>query len=136
MISERESQVVDVEAVISGLAGDAATIESEIQVIKSRGLAEKTIRALKLDQDPEFNSALRPPSLMAKLLNPRSYLPASWRGGGGGGFALSEEEEIRKQTARMGPVVSRQARRRYGRSVAGHHHSLHLGESAHGRAGG
>lgn len=100
MISERESQVVDVEAVIAGLPGDAATIESEIQVIKSRGLAEKTIRALKLDQDPEFNSALRPPSAMAMLLDPRSYLPASWRGGGGG-FALSEEEETRKQTARM-----------------------------------
>ena len=42
MINDRETQVVDVEAVVSGLVADTETIESEIQVIKSRAIAGRT----------------------------------------------------------------------------------------------
>ena len=38
LVGARESQVVDIEAVMAGLPTDAGTIESEIQVIRSRGL--------------------------------------------------------------------------------------------------
>ena len=36
MIEPRETQVVDIEAVMSGLPGDLATIQSEVEVIRSR----------------------------------------------------------------------------------------------------
>ena len=62
MIDPRETQIVDIEAVMSGLPGDLETIQSEIEIIQSRGLAEKAIRKLKLYDDPEFNARLRPDS--------------------------------------------------------------------------
>jgi polysaccharide biosynthesis transport protein len=104
MINDRETQVVDVDAVVSGLVGDAETIESEIQVIRSRGIAERTVDALRLQEDPEFNAALRPPSAVQTLLEPRSWIPADWLGVVGaedpdGG--LSAEEEVKRQRARI-----------------------------------
>lgn len=59
LIDAPRGQLVDIEAVLSGLPADAGSIETEMQVIQSRGLAEKTVTELRLDQDPEFNAALR-----------------------------------------------------------------------------
>ncbi|MGF1607962.1 MAG: GumC family protein [Kiloniellales bacterium] len=74
MIEPRESQVVDIRAVLSGLPADASNIESQIQVIRSRNLAAKTIEKLQLDRDPEFNASLQPPSVLSQLTNWRSYM--------------------------------------------------------------
>ena len=74
MIGARENQVVDVEAVLSGLSDDDKTIQSEIQVIRSRELAAK----LRLDRKPEFNPALQVPGAWATLLDPKTYLPEDW----------------------------------------------------------
>ena len=41
MINDRHTQVVDVFFLASRLAGDAETIESETEVIKSRGIPAK-----------------------------------------------------------------------------------------------
>ena len=104
MINDRETQVVDVEAVVSGLAGDAETIESEIEVIKSRGIAERTVDALRLQEDPEFNAALRPPSAVRAFLDPRTWIPVDWLGvigADGPGGDLSAEEHIERQRARI-----------------------------------
>lgn len=78
MVGPRSTNVIDVEAVLSGLSPDAETIQSEVEVIRSRGLAEKTILKLGFDLDPEFNSTLREPSFLRKLFSPRTYLPESW----------------------------------------------------------
>ncbi|MEM6306431.1 MAG: polysaccharide biosynthesis tyrosine autokinase, partial [Pseudomonadota bacterium] len=56
----REEQVVDLDSVVGGLGGDQATINTEIEVLKSRGLMEKLVQRLNLIQDPEFNTRLRP----------------------------------------------------------------------------
>ncbi|MGV6839096.1 MAG: GumC family protein [Planktomarina sp.] len=56
----RENQVVDLQNVMSGLGGDQATINTEVEVLRSRGLVEKLVRKLDLVQDPEFNADLRP----------------------------------------------------------------------------
>ena len=111
MINPRETQVVDVEAVLSGLSADSETIESEIQVIRSRGLAQKTVERLQLDQDPEFNYSLRPPSEWSKLLDWRYYLSEEqlkaveeWRVaifGARQPISLSEEEQARREMARI-----------------------------------
>lgn len=65
MIDGREQQVIDIEAVVSGLPGDQESIQSEIEVIQSRGLAEKTVRKLELFNNPEFNAAIRPETFWA-----------------------------------------------------------------------
>lgn len=97
MIEPRESRVVDIEAVLSGLPPDTETINSEIEVIKSRQLAKRVIDRLKLEEDPEFNAALRKKSFWASIVNIRSYLPADI-------FPvkrLSEEERALRQTTQV-----------------------------------
>lgn len=56
----REEQVVDLESVVGGLGGDQASINTEVEVLRSRGLMEKVVTRLDLVQDPEFNSNLLP----------------------------------------------------------------------------
>lgn len=55
MIDPRREQVVNIEAVLSGLSADAATIATEAEVLRSRDLAEQVVARLKLETDPEFN---------------------------------------------------------------------------------
>lgn len=69
MIEQRQARVVDVEAVLSGLTGERETIESELRVLRSRGLAERVIAKLRLDRNPEFNPAVREPSPLAGLFD-------------------------------------------------------------------
>lgn len=45
----------------SGGSPDAQTLASQVRVLQSRNLAYKAVEALELDEDPEFNTALRPP---------------------------------------------------------------------------
>lgn len=59
-LENRQEQVVDFQNVLSGLAGDQASINTEVEVLKSRALAEKLVRRLDLTSDPEFNARLRP----------------------------------------------------------------------------
>lgn len=58
-ISPRQTKVVDFEAVLSGLPADTATMETEIQILRSRNLATKTVAKLGLERTPEFNPALQ-----------------------------------------------------------------------------
>ncbi len=58
-LQNREAKVVDLESVVSGLAGDQATINTELEVLKSRNLATRLVKALALTEDPEFNPYLR-----------------------------------------------------------------------------
>lgn len=77
MVEPREANVVDIEAVLSGLPADAETINSEIEVIESRHLAQRVIDKLALDRDPEFNPELRDPSPLAALFGRAT----AWLGG-------------------------------------------------------
>ncbi|QIE47908.1 polysaccharide biosynthesis tyrosine autokinase (plasmid) [Pseudohalocynthiibacter aestuariivivens] len=65
MLESRQEQVVDLESVMTGLSGDQATINTEVEVIRSRGLIEKLVNKLNLMEDPEFNPALRPPRVFS-----------------------------------------------------------------------
>lgn len=67
MIDNRTEQVVDTQAVLSGLPADTATVDTEVEVLKSRQLAERVVAALELEKDPEFNSALREPGLIGQI---------------------------------------------------------------------
>ena len=61
MLDVRKNQVVDTQAVLSGLPADTAVVDSEVEVLKSRHLAARVVDTLHLDQDPEFNGTLRKP---------------------------------------------------------------------------
>jgi succinoglycan biosynthesis transport protein ExoP len=62
MIDTRKHNVSDISDVLSGLTADSSVVDTEVEVLKSRSLAERVVGALHLDSDPEFNVALRPTS--------------------------------------------------------------------------
>jgi capsular exopolysaccharide synthesis family protein len=62
MLNARESNVIDLESVISGLPADTAAVQSEVEILQSQQLIEKVVERLALIADPEFNEALKPPS--------------------------------------------------------------------------
>lgn len=61
-LDNRNEQIVDFENVISGLAGDQASINTEVEVLRSRILVDKLVVLLNLEQDLEFNLFLEEPS--------------------------------------------------------------------------
>ncbi|MBB5514563.1 capsular exopolysaccharide synthesis family protein [Rubricella aquisinus] len=62
MLESRQEQVVDIESVVTGLGGDQLTINTEVEVLQSRGLIRKLVDELGLIDDPEFNGYLQEPS--------------------------------------------------------------------------
>ncbi len=67
-LDSRQEQVLDLTSVMTGLAGDQATINTELEVMRSRGLVEKLVDRMDLIEDPEFNADLRPPSISLKSI--------------------------------------------------------------------
>lgn len=59
-LESRQQQVMDIENVVTGLSGDQATINTEVEVIRSRDLFERLLDELNLVNDPEFNRDLQP----------------------------------------------------------------------------
>lgn len=58
-LESRQEQIVDIEGVVSGLSGDQVTINTEVEVLRSRRLIGKVVDDLNLVADPEFNAQLR-----------------------------------------------------------------------------
>lgn len=62
LIDTKEARIADVEQVLTDTTPDKEALLSEIEVIQSRGLAEKIVDDYQLTRDPEFNVALQPKS--------------------------------------------------------------------------
>jgi len=60
-LESRQEQVMDIESVVTGLGGDQSTINTEVEVLRSRGLIEDLVIDMNLLADPEFNTTLQPP---------------------------------------------------------------------------
>jgi capsular exopolysaccharide synthesis family protein len=58
-LENRQEQVVDFESVVSGLGGDQTSINTEVEILRSRELIKKLVVKLDLVNDPEFNVSLR-----------------------------------------------------------------------------
>jgi exopolysaccharide transport family protein len=69
MIDTRKQNVVDNSAVLSGIPADSAAVDTEVQVLKSRSLAEMVAKDLRLDQNPAFNPALKKPGFWSTVLS-------------------------------------------------------------------
>ncbi len=54
LLDLRKDQIVDTEAVLSGLGSDAAAFASEIKLMSSSAVGERVIKKLKLYNDPEY----------------------------------------------------------------------------------
>ena len=58
-VQTQKTQVVDIQDVVSNMAPDTATMETQASILRSRGLAAKLVDEQKLQNDPEFNAALK-----------------------------------------------------------------------------
>jgi succinoglycan biosynthesis transport protein ExoP len=79
-IDTRKHDVANIEEVVSGLPADSSVVDTEVEVLKSRSLAERVVTALHLDNDPEFNAKLAPANpitaaLAAVGLGPEALTP-------------------------------------------------------------
>ncbi|MEC7760309.1 MAG: polysaccharide biosynthesis tyrosine autokinase [Pseudomonadota bacterium] len=54
-LENREESVVDLQSVTTGVSNSSASIATEIEVLRSRSLAEQLIENMGLDADPRFN---------------------------------------------------------------------------------
>ncbi len=67
MLETDQKSIVDLESVVGGLTGDSTEVNSELEVLKSRGLMGKVVDQLDLVSDPEFNDVLQLPSAIVGL---------------------------------------------------------------------
>jgi exopolysaccharide transport family protein len=58
ILDVRREQVTDMSAVLSGLPADSSVVDTEVEVLKSRSLAGRVVKDLKLEEDPYFNPYL------------------------------------------------------------------------------
>lgn len=79
MLDPRKNNVADLSSVLSQLPTDPSSIQNQIQILTSRDLAQHVIARLKLYEDPEFNSALKPSAagVLRKALDPRNWFSSS-----------------------------------------------------------
>jgi polysaccharide biosynthesis transport protein len=79
LIDTRKTNVIDMEAVVSGLQPEAAAVRSEIDVLQSRELAGKVLDTLGLAGDPDFNTSLRGEEKLLGIVAPSRL--AAWEEG-------------------------------------------------------
>jgi succinoglycan biosynthesis transport protein ExoP len=60
VIEPRREQALDLRQSPPTAPADSAAIDTEVELLKSRALAEQVVSRLDLDRDPEFDPALRP----------------------------------------------------------------------------
>ncbi|MDO8421546.1 MAG: polysaccharide biosynthesis tyrosine autokinase [Parvibaculum sp.] len=97
-IDRHGAQVVDFESVMSGISGDAASVESEVEIIQSRTVMRRVVDKLDLTQDPEFNSSLRPASFF-------KFTPLKWAKSLLGESSTEELDESERQTRLVNAVI-------------------------------
>jgi len=66
IVATHTQDIVDVSSFLSGMPANAAVIDTEAEILRSRSLIEKVVRRLDLVNNPEFNWAKAEPSEMDK----------------------------------------------------------------------
>ncbi len=56
----RSREVFNVEATLAGLPQDEASLLNRVEIFRSRSLADRVVKNFQLQNDPEFNSSLKP----------------------------------------------------------------------------
>lgn len=58
-LSFDQQPVVDIESVMTGVSSDTSSLNTEMKLIRSHELASRLVDQLNLEEDPEFNPAMR-----------------------------------------------------------------------------
>lgn len=100
VLNVREENVVNFESVLAGLPVDTRTVQTELQVLGSRGLAGQVVETLGLEKNPEFNARLRDPADAPLLERARTLMKSVAAGlvSGGG-------DAPQAPTSRQGAIV-------------------------------
>lgn len=59
VLEEQANNIVELESVVTGVSGEQASINTELEVIRSRNLIGQLVDRHNLIEDPEFNASLR-----------------------------------------------------------------------------
>lgn len=119
MLETRKNQMVDFTSMIAGLSGDQGAVRSEMEILKSRALAEKVADKLKLDEWPEFNASLAKPGFFDALTSPLGWIGDRLRALTTPSAAISADLETRardRRAAEVGALMSRMEITNDGRS--------------------
>lgn len=100
VLDVREENVVNFESVLAGLPVDPRTVQTEMQVLGSRGLAGQVAEKLGLESNPEFNARLRDPADAPLLERARSLIKSVAAGLVSGGA-----DAPKSPTTRQGTIV-------------------------------
>jgi capsular exopolysaccharide synthesis family protein len=76
-IEPNKSKVVSIEEVYGGISGNREHIQTQLEILKSRELAEKLVKRLKLTTDPAIDPRQKPPELNLPI-HWRDWIPAGW----------------------------------------------------------
>lgn len=112
MVDAQRNKIVDLDSVLSGLATDSATIDTEVEVLRSRAIAKRVVDKLNLTEDPLFNPALRKTSFLSSI-NPKAWISslfASSSGDDGASDVQSPQEALLNNVVNQvlaGETVSR-----------------------------
>jgi succinoglycan biosynthesis transport protein ExoP len=81
LIEKPDESLISKSRPVNDSSVESATIETELEVLRSPEIALAVVRELSLDRDAEFNGALSPPGLKARILsnlpNAKPAAPAS-----------------------------------------------------------
>lgn len=106
MIDTRQQQVVDTQAVLSGLSADSGVIDTEVEILRSRHLAQRVVDTLNLEQDPEFNPQIRSPGLVKTVTGAAGAI-LTGAAPDGARARLSEMEQLKAKERVVDSVLSR-----------------------------
>ncbi len=104
-IDTTQQNVIDLGAIFSGMPGTTPALDTEVQVIGSRSLLTRVATRLKLDEDPEFNPALRPPKT-GIVPSVRGFASSLFSSGGNDNIAADVLTPEERQRELMETVVS------------------------------
>lgn len=99
LLDQQKTQVVDIESVMSGLGSDSPTVDSQVEILKSRSIARRVVEEMNLVEDPEFNASLKPASVFA-WIDPRVWINSLINANN-----LSEIDETQRREAVINNVV-------------------------------
>lgn len=80
MLDQRKNNLTDPSSALSALPTDSASLQNQIQILKSRDLANQVVTRLNLMDDPEFNPAVNagPVHVFSEILSAAN--PLHWGG--------------------------------------------------------
>ncbi len=99
-VDVRQSNVVDIDSVVSGLPQNAAVVDTETQILASRSLAGRVVDTLNLVSDPEFNPPPRP-GLLSQIATALRGAPAPSAGSDAKTRAAGREAAIGRLQSRV-----------------------------------